>query len=127
VVSTDHYPFLLRTHFPNVVAIVAGTILPWLSARDHRLLKPESEKDDGDSDDEEEEDRELVRIQEMVREWKAEAAREGRPLRLPTSKHRNLVVLAKRFDPSGSAVHAPKHLDMFSAAFRMPDVYNILH
>jgi solute carrier family 45 protein 1/2/4 len=65
---------------------VAGTILPYLAARDHRLLKPESEKNDGDSDDEDEEDRELVRIQEMVREWKAEAAREGRPLRLPTSK-----------------------------------------
>ncbi|GHJ86937.1 hypothetical protein NliqN6_3339 [Naganishia liquefaciens] len=68
----------------SCVAIVAGTILPYLAARDHRLLKPESEKNDGDSDDEDEEDRELVRIQEMVREWKAEAAREGRPLRLPT-------------------------------------------
>lgn len=69
------------------VAIVAGTILPYLAARDHRLLKPESEKaEDVSDDDEDEEDRELVRIQEMVREWKAEAAREGRPLRLPTSK-----------------------------------------
>jgi solute carrier family 45 protein 1/2/4 len=58
-----------------------------LAARDHRLLKPESEKaEDASDDDEDEEDRELIRIQEMVREWKAEAAREGRPLRLPTSK-----------------------------------------
>lgn len=92
MVSTTQYPFPHNPHTPALVAIVAGTILPYLSARDHRLLKPESEKDDGDSDDDEEEDRELVRIQEMVREWKAEAAREGRPLRLPTSTHRNYNV-----------------------------------
>jgi hypothetical protein len=106
---------------------VAGTILPYLSARDHRLLKPESEKDDGDSDDDDEQDRELVRIQEMVREWKAEAAREGRPLRLPTSKHRNYDLWAERSDFARSAIHAPKHLDMLSVAFRMPDVNYLLH
>lgn len=70
------------------MAIVAGTVLPWLSARDHRLLAPESEKnnDDDDSDDEDEEDKELSRIRELVKQWKAEAHREGRPLSLPTSK-----------------------------------------
>ncbi|KAJ9096390.1 hypothetical protein QFC21_005212 [Naganishia friedmannii] len=69
----------------SFVAIVAGTILPYLAARDHRLLKPESEKVDDDSEsDSDDEDRELTRIQEMVRQWKAEAAREGRPLKLPT-------------------------------------------
>ncbi|KAJ9114327.1 hypothetical protein QFC22_005779 [Naganishia vaughanmartiniae] len=70
----------------SCVAIVAGTILPYLAARDHRLLKPESEKVDEESEsDSDDEDRELTRIQEMVRQWKAEAAREGRPLKLPRS------------------------------------------
>lgn len=65
----------------SFVAIAAGTVLPWLSARDHRLLKPAEESETYD----EEEDVELRRIREMVREWKSEAAREGRVLRLPTS------------------------------------------
>lgn len=91
-----HYLFSLPDLYPGIpVAIVAGTILPYLAARDHRLLKPESEKDDGDSSDEDEEDRELVRIQDMVREWKAEAAREGRPLRLPTSKSSKAIVITQ--------------------------------
>lgn len=69
----------------TVVAIIAGTLLPYLAARDRRLLRPETEKHDGeDSDDED--DAELERIRSMVREWKAEAARHGRPLKLPTSE-----------------------------------------
>lgn len=93
MVSSDDCFFLWWRYssLGSLVAIVAGTILPYLAARDHRLLKPESEKDDSDSDDDDEEDRELVRIQEMVREWKAEAAREGRPLRLPTSKRWDVI------------------------------------
>ncbi|KAK1920805.1 major facilitator superfamily domain-containing protein [Papiliotrema laurentii] len=59
----------------SFVAIIAGTLLPYLNARDRRLLKPEQ----GDED----EDEELDRIRNMVREWKAEAARDGQPLKLP--------------------------------------------
>jgi solute carrier family 45 protein 1/2/4 len=70
----------------SFVAIIAGTLLPYLSARDRRLLRPESEKaHDEDEDSEDEEDVEMDRIRTMVREWKAEAARHGRPLKLPTS------------------------------------------
>lgn len=35
-------------------------------------------------EDEDDEDEELVRVRELVRQWKAEAAREGKPLKLPT-------------------------------------------
>lgn len=72
----------------TLVAIIAGTLLPYLNARDRRLLKPEGEKpqDDEDADSDDEDDAELERIREMVRQWKAEAARHGRPLKLPTSR-----------------------------------------
>lgn len=81
-------PFDLK----KTVAIIAGTLLPYLAARDRRLLKPTSEKlRDGEieienEDEEDEEHVEMERIREMVQQWKAEAAREGRPLKLPTSK-----------------------------------------
>ncbi|GFZ42873.1 hypothetical protein JCM24511_00591 [Saitozyma sp. JCM 24511] len=69
----------------SFVAIIAGTLLPYLNARDRRLLKPTTEKRDEDIDDsDEEEDAELERIRDMVRQWKAEASRAGRPLKLPT-------------------------------------------
>ncbi|KIR32051.1 hypothetical protein I352_05680 [Cryptococcus deuterogattii MMRL2647] len=74
----------------SFVAIIAGTLLPYLAARDRRLLKPTSEKlRDGEieienEDEEDEEHVEMERIREMVQQWKAEAAREGRPLKLPT-------------------------------------------
>ncbi|OCF30813.1 solute carrier family 45, member 1/2/4 [Kwoniella heveanensis BCC8398] len=71
----------------SFVAIIAGTLLPYLNARDRRLLKPMSEKlRDGEThndDSEDEDDVEMERIREMVQQWKAEAAREGRPLKLP--------------------------------------------
>ena len=68
----------------SVVAIAAGTILPYLASRDRRLLGPESdEKHDEELDEEEVE---LEHVRELIREWKAEAARHGRPLRLPTSE-----------------------------------------
>lgn len=54
--------------------MVAGTLLPNLARRDQRLLAH-----DGD----EEEDAELARIRNTVREWRAEAARKGKPLKLP--------------------------------------------
>lgn len=34
---------------------------------------------------------------------------------------------ARGSDFPGSALHAPKHLDMLSAALRMLDVYDIFH
>lgn len=77
------------------MAIVAGTLLPYLAARDQRLLKPTTEKDDVDSDSEDEEDADMDRIREMVREWKAEAARHGRPLKLPTSKFDVQTILSQ--------------------------------
>jgi solute carrier family 45 protein 1/2/4 len=67
------------------VAIVAGTLLPYLAARDRRLLAPEQdERTGGERDDIDEEQAEYDRIREMVRQWKMEAAREEKPLKLPT-------------------------------------------
>jgi solute carrier family 45 protein 1/2/4 len=61
--------------------VAAGTILPYLAARDSRLLR---QRLDGDVDDEDvDEDEEISRIRAMVRSWKAEASRMGKPLRLP--------------------------------------------
>ena len=59
---------------PQTVAIAAGIVLPHLSRRDVRLLAPS---------DEEDEDAELARLRDTVRRWKVEAARKGKPLRLP--------------------------------------------
>jgi len=57
-----------------VVAVAAGTILPYLARRDVRLLA---------QSDDEDEDAELTRLRDTVRRWQAEAARKGKPLRLP--------------------------------------------
>lgn len=83
----------------NTVAIAAGTLLPYLAARDRRLLKPTTDKivsqvDEDDPD--EEDDAEMDKIRQMVREWKAEAARDGRPLKLPTSER--FVIHGRRID-----------------------------
>lgn len=56
------------------MAVVAGTLLPSLSTRDQRLLAHEGD---------EEEDAEMVRLRDTVREWRVEAARKGKPLKLP--------------------------------------------
>lgn len=48
---------------------------------DQRLLNNDNAVED---DDDEDEDEELARVRELVRQWKAEAAREGKPLKLPT-------------------------------------------
>ncbi|KAJ6628757.1 hypothetical protein B0H10DRAFT_2259627 [Mycena sp. CBHHK59/15] len=58
----------------SIVAVVSGTILPHLANRDRRLMAHQ-----GDDD----EDAELTRIRNTAREWRVEAARRGRPLRLP--------------------------------------------
>jgi len=79
-------------------------------------LKPTNHKHvseiDEDDSEEEEEDVEMDKIREMVREWKAEAARHGRPLKLPTSEP---------FSNNGmrlilSAIHAAKYLDCRAGA-----------
>ncbi|KAF9019235.1 MFS general substrate transporter [Hymenopellis radicata] len=57
-----------------VVGVVSGTILPHLASRDRRLM---AHKEDVD------EDAEITRIRNTIREWRAEAARRGKPLRLP--------------------------------------------
>lgn len=58
----------------SIVAVGAGTILPYLARRDIRLLA---------QNDDEDEDAELTRLRDTVRQWQAEATRKGKPLRLP--------------------------------------------
>ena len=62
---------LLTVSLPSV-AVVAGSILPQLARRDSRLLL-------GGED----EDAEMTRLRNTVREWRAEALRNGKPPRLP--------------------------------------------
>lgn len=73
----------LLIHNTSIVAVVAGTVLPYLNQLDQRLLAPDVPVDP-DLDSDAEEDLELIYVRELVRQWKAEAAREGRPLKLPT-------------------------------------------
>lgn len=63
------------------VAVIAGTVLPYLADRDRRLLAPDL-VDDEDADETPEE-KEFKRIKEMVQEWKAEAKRDKKPVKLP--------------------------------------------
>ena len=56
------------------VAVAAGIVLPHLARRDVRLLA---------QSDDEDEDAELARLRDTVRQWQVEAARKGKPLRLP--------------------------------------------
>jgi hypothetical protein len=58
----------------HTVGVITGTLLPYLASRDRRLM---GHKDDVD------EDAELNRLRNTVREWRAEAARRGKSLRLP--------------------------------------------
>ena len=58
----------------SIVAVVAGAVLPYLSRRDKRLLRVQDE-------DEEEE---AIRLRGMIYEWRAEAAKKGKKMRLPT-------------------------------------------
>jgi len=75
-----HWNLLSRLNL-SAVSVTAGTILPYLAARDSRLLR---QRLDGDIDEDEvDEDEELSHIRAMVRSWKAEASRMGKPLRLP--------------------------------------------
>jgi len=65
---------LWTSHNSVAVGVATGTLLPQLARRDRRLM---GHKDDVD------EDAELTRLRNTVREWRAEAARRGKPLRLP--------------------------------------------
>ncbi|CAA7259880.1 unnamed protein product [Cyclocybe aegerita] len=58
----------------SVVGVAAGIILPHLATRDRRLMAHKNDVD---------EDAEVSRLRAMVRQWKVEAARKGRPLLLP--------------------------------------------
>ncbi|KDQ64622.1 hypothetical protein JAAARDRAFT_28261 [Jaapia argillacea MUCL 33604] len=58
----------------SIVAVCAGTLLPHLARRDIRLLE---------GDEDESEDEEINRLRITVRQWRSEAARQGKPLRLP--------------------------------------------
>lgn len=70
--------FALLVHlmhsFSHAVGVVAGTILPHLANRDRRLLGHKSDVD-GDA--------EIARLRDMVRQWRIDAARAGKPLELP--------------------------------------------
>ncbi|KAF7433062.1 hypothetical protein PC9H_005008 [Pleurotus ostreatus] len=58
----------------SIVSVVSGTLLPHLASRDRRLMTHKGDED---------EDAEITRIRHTVREWRADAARKGEPLRLP--------------------------------------------
>ena len=60
--------------FNSIVAVMAGALLPYLSRRDKRLLRVQDE-------DEEEE---TTRLRGLVHQWRAEAAKKGKEMRLPT-------------------------------------------
>lgn len=60
--------------FNSVVAALAGTLLPYLSRRDTRLLRVQDE-------DEEEE---TTRLRNAIHEWRVDAAKKGEKMRLPT-------------------------------------------
>jgi len=57
----------------SIVAIIAGTLLPYLTRR---------EKIVGQNLDQQDPDADVSRFRELVRKWKAEARRQGRPLKL---------------------------------------------
>ena len=67
------FSHVANVHLSLVVAVLAGTLLPRLTNRDTRLLAHGEEDDDA----------EFARLKATVREWRAEAARQGGPLKLP--------------------------------------------
>lgn len=62
------------SHGILIVAVVAGTVLPHLASRDRRLMAHQEDVNV---------DAETTRIRNTIRQWRAEAARKGKPLRLP--------------------------------------------
>ena len=64
---------LLNSDF-LLVGVAAGTILPHLAARDRRLMGDKVDLD---------ETAEISRLRATVRQWRIEAARQGKALQLP--------------------------------------------
>ena len=60
--------------FNSIVAVLAGALLPYLSRRDKRLLRVQDE-------DEEEE---TIRLRGLIYEWRTQAAKKGKEMKLPT-------------------------------------------
>ncbi|KAJ3564038.1 hypothetical protein NP233_g8556 [Leucocoprinus birnbaumii] len=60
----------------SVVGVITGTVLPHLVYSDRRLQRLKTDVD---------EDAEPSWLRETFRQWKADAARQGKPLRLPTA------------------------------------------
>jgi len=60
----------------SIVGVVAGTVLPHLATRDRRLMGAKTDVD---------EDAEISRLRAMVRQWRIEAARQGKALHLPVT------------------------------------------
>lgn len=79
--------WLTKTLLSLSVAVIAGTVLPYLAERDRRLLAPDSNGEE-DEDDfvETEQEQEFRKIKKMVEGWKLEAKLDpqNKPVRLPT-------------------------------------------
>ncbi|KAF8076526.1 major facilitator superfamily domain-containing protein [Lyophyllum atratum] len=58
----------------SIIGVGTGILLPHLANRDRRLLAHTEDVD---------EDAEITRLRNTVREWRADALRQGKPLRLP--------------------------------------------
>ena len=58
----------------SLVGVIAGMVLPHVATRDRRILAAKTH---------ESHDEELNALRKMVRQWRVEAARQGKPLRLP--------------------------------------------
>lgn len=65
---------LFLNFFFFAVGVITGVLLPHLASRDRRLM---GHKDDVDDD------AEMARLRNTVRQWRVDAARQGKPLRLP--------------------------------------------
>jgi len=72
--ATRKGEFAMLIH--SVVGVIFGTVLPHLANRDRRLLGRKTDVD---------EDAEIARLRETVRQWKVDAARKGKPLKLPVT------------------------------------------
>ena len=75
LVGLPFFVFTLYSRSPCLsVGVVAGIVLPHLANRDRRLMGHRGDVD-GDA--------EIARLRDMVRQWRIDAARAGKPLKLP--------------------------------------------
>jgi hypothetical protein len=112
-VATRAGSFALLIH--AFVAYGAGTILPYLSEREQRLLPDDEDEAYSDED-------EHARVRALVQQWKADVATSGRRLRLPRSK-----LEGPPASLHNSAVHAPQCVDCRSAALLRSHDEHVLH